>query len=70
MSESNAYACLGRNEEFLQNAADYAQAVVISAEVLRIFPDWIKPYASLPFRVLGLTMLTPASESWCSSFRS
>ncbi|KAJ4212369.1 hypothetical protein NW759_011757 [Fusarium solani] len=32
-----------RNEEFLQNAADYAQSVVISAEVLRIFPDWIKP---------------------------
>ncbi|RKK06614.1 hypothetical protein BFJ68_g16544 [Fusarium oxysporum] len=32
-----------RNEEYLKNAADYAQAVVISAEILRLFPSWFKP---------------------------
>lgn len=32
----------GRNKEFLDNAADYAQAVVISAEILRLFPSWLK----------------------------
>ena len=32
----------GRNEEFLRNATDYAEAVVISAEVLRNFPEWMK----------------------------
>ena len=32
----------GRNPEFLQNAADYAQAVVLSAELLRFFPEWMK----------------------------
>ncbi|KAI0144969.1 cytochrome P450 [Pestalotiopsis sp. NC0098] len=31
-----------RNEEFLTNAADYAQAVVITAELIRPFPDWFK----------------------------
>ncbi|OAL42907.1 cytochrome P450 [Pyrenochaeta sp. DS3sAY3a] len=33
-----------RNTEYLQNATDYAQAVVISAEVLRLFPHWMKGY--------------------------
>ncbi|KAI0476569.1 cytochrome P450 [Xylariaceae sp. FL0804] len=33
---------LCRNEEYLKNAADYAQAVVITAELIRLFPDWIK----------------------------
>jgi len=43
---------LGRNEEFLKNAADYAQAVVVSAEILRVFPERFKPYASglFPFQ--------------------
>ncbi|KAK2770182.1 hypothetical protein FQN53_005692 [Emmonsiellopsis sp. PD_33] len=31
-----------RNKEFVKIAMDYAQAVVISAELLRPFPDWIK----------------------------
>ncbi|KAI1850820.1 hypothetical protein JX265_013300 [Neoarthrinium moseri] len=31
-----------RNEEYLTNAADYAQAVVITAELIRPFPDWLK----------------------------
>ncbi|GKT88318.1 hypothetical protein Ct61P_06168 [Colletotrichum tofieldiae] len=31
-----------RNQGFLQNAADYAQAVVLSAEILRLFPEWMK----------------------------
>ncbi|USP79331.1 cytochrome P450 [Curvularia clavata] len=33
-----------RNAEYLQNATDYAQAVVLSAEVLRLFPHWAKRY--------------------------
>ncbi|PGH14610.1 hypothetical protein AJ79_02945 [Helicocarpus griseus UAMH5409] len=33
---------LCENEEFLKIAMDYAQAVVISAEMLRPFPDWMK----------------------------
>ncbi|KAI1339109.1 cytochrome P450 [Xylariaceae sp. FL0016] len=31
-----------RNEEYLANAADYAQAVVITAELIRPFPEWLK----------------------------
>jgi len=31
-----------RNEGFLKNAVDYARAVVISAELIRAFPDWLK----------------------------
>ncbi|KAK6219344.1 putative alpha-L-arabinofuranosidase axhA-1 [Pestalotiopsis sp. IQ-011] len=31
-----------RNEEFLTNAADYAQVVVITSELIRPFPDWFK----------------------------
>ncbi|KAF2742828.1 cytochrome P450 [Sporormia fimetaria CBS 119925] len=30
------------NVEHLRNATDYAQAVVISAEILRLFPEWAK----------------------------
>ncbi|KAK2808997.1 hypothetical protein FQN50_004271 [Emmonsiellopsis sp. PD_5] len=33
---------LSRNKEFVKIAMDYAQAVVISAELLRPFPDWLK----------------------------
>lgn len=33
---------LARNKEYLQVAIDYAQAVVISAEIVRNFPDWLK----------------------------
>ncbi|KAH6682152.1 cytochrome P450 [Plectosphaerella plurivora] len=32
------------NKEYLQNSADYAQAVVISAEILRVFPEWTKGF--------------------------
>ena len=41
---SEAYPKLGRNEEFLTCATDYAQAVVLCAEVLRVFPEWMKGY--------------------------
>jgi len=34
----------GRNEEFLTCATDYAQAVVLCAEILRVFPEWMKGY--------------------------
>ncbi|XP_014550037.1 hypothetical protein COCVIDRAFT_116738 [Bipolaris victoriae FI3] len=37
-----------RNTEYLQNATDYAQAVVLSAEVLRLFPHWAKKYVKPP----------------------
>jgi hypothetical protein len=33
----------GRNEEFLDVAIEYAQGVVVSAEVLRLFPTFLKP---------------------------
>lgn len=41
-----------RNEAYLENAIAYAQSVVISAEIIRLFPNWLKPLvASLtPFR--------------------
>ncbi|KAH9895453.1 cytochrome P450 [Xylariomycetidae sp. FL2044] len=31
-----------RNEEYLRNATDYAQAIVLTAELIRPFPDWLK----------------------------
>ena len=31
-----------RNKEYLKNSVDYAQAVVVSAELIRNFPDWLK----------------------------
>ncbi|KAI0024061.1 cytochrome P450 [Xylariomycetidae sp. FL0641] len=37
-----------RNKEYLRNATDYAQAVVITAELIRMFPDWIK-HILIPF---------------------
>lgn len=41
-----------RNEAYLENAIAYAQSVVLSAELIRLFPAWMKPFvASLtPFR--------------------
>ncbi|KAH7377423.1 cytochrome P450 [Cadophora sp. MPI-SDFR-AT-0126] len=33
---------LCHNQEYLQNAMSYAQDVVLSAELIRIFPNWIK----------------------------
>lgn len=41
-----------RNEEYLENAIAYAQGVVISAEIIRLFPAWMKPYVArlTPFR--------------------
>jgi hypothetical protein len=33
----------GRNEEYLDVAIDYAQSVVISAEILRLVPFFLKP---------------------------
>ncbi|EUC47347.1 hypothetical protein COCMIDRAFT_3606 [Bipolaris oryzae ATCC 44560] len=35
---------LCQNEEHLQNVMDYAQAVVLSAELIRPFPNWLKPF--------------------------
>ncbi|CAH0039587.1 unnamed protein product, partial [Clonostachys solani] len=35
-----------RNQEYLKNAADYAQAVVISAEILRLFPEFMKSFVT------------------------
>jgi len=40
--ESLIQDMIARNEGFLKNAIDYAQAVVISAELIRAFPDWLK----------------------------
>ncbi|PLN81947.1 cytochrome P450 [Aspergillus taichungensis] len=55
---------LCRNEEFLRNATDYAEAVVISAEVLRNFPEWMKGFLVrlLPvtsYRRQGRRLLAP-----------
>ncbi|KPI43088.1 Ent-kaurene oxidase [Cyphellophora attinorum] len=33
---------LATHEAYLQNATDYAQAVVVSAEILRLVPHWLK----------------------------
>ncbi|KIX10708.1 uncharacterized protein Z518_01792 [Rhinocladiella mackenziei CBS 650.93] len=33
---------LSRNKEYLENAINYAAAVVISAELVRMFPPWLK----------------------------
>jgi len=41
-----------RNKEYLQNATDYAQAVVLSAEVVRLFPHWAK---SIVIKILPVT---------------
>jgi hypothetical protein len=38
---------LGRNEAFLKNASDYAGAVVVSAEILRLFPEWTKKFVKI-----------------------
>lgn len=37
---------IARNKEYLQLAVDYAEAVVVTAELLRPFPDWMKRYES------------------------
>ncbi|KAF4626773.1 hypothetical protein G7Y89_g11385 [Cudoniella acicularis] len=34
---------LCHNEEYLNNAIGYAESVLVSAEMIRIFPDWMKP---------------------------
>jgi hypothetical protein len=33
----------GRNEAYLDNAIAYAEAVIISADMIRFFPKWLKP---------------------------
>jgi hypothetical protein len=35
----------GRDKEYLKNSTDYAQAVVLCAELLRLLPEWSKGYA-------------------------
>ncbi|KAI6872898.1 hypothetical protein KC343_g725 [Hortaea werneckii] len=35
---------LSSNYDYLRNAVDYAAGVVLSAEILRVFPDWTKKY--------------------------
>lgn len=42
------------NEEYLGNAIAYAQSVVLSAELIRLFPVWLKPLVAriTPFRKL------------------
>lgn len=44
---------LARNKEYLQLAVDYAQAVVISAELLKPFPDWMKWYENQVWSCFG-----------------
>jgi hypothetical protein len=44
---------LCQNEEHLQNAMDYARDVVISAELIRPFPNWLKPIL-VKFTPIGL----------------
>jgi len=44
---SNRVFCgpeLAGKKDFIENAVDYAQGVVISAEILRPFPDWTKKF--------------------------
>ncbi|KAI1843743.1 hypothetical protein JX266_010002 [Neoarthrinium moseri] len=35
----------GNNEEYLNNAMSFTNAVVVSAEMIRLLPVWLKPYA-------------------------
>ena len=35
--------CKGRNETYLDNAIAYAQVVMISAELIRVVPTFLKP---------------------------
>lgn len=50
---------LARNKEYLQLAVDYAQAVVISAELLKPFPDWMKQYEKQKPELLSSSRLVP-----------
>ncbi|ETS77970.1 hypothetical protein PFICI_10032 [Pestalotiopsis fici W106-1] len=54
-----------RNEEFLTNAADYAQAVVLTAELIRPFPDWLK---SILIRFMPVMRHRKKGEDFLRSF--
>ncbi|OJJ01767.1 hypothetical protein ASPVEDRAFT_150556 [Aspergillus versicolor CBS 583.65] len=52
---------LCRNQEFLRNATDYAEAVVLSAEILRIFPEWMKRFV---VQILPVTFYRRQGRRW------
>ena len=54
--------CQGRNDDFLDNAIEYAQSVVISAELLRLVPSWLKPYDPQPDLVQYALMGFPTAS--------
>ncbi|KAH8901728.1 cytochrome P450 [Thozetella sp. PMI_491] len=60
-----------RNTSYLRHAADYAQAVVLSAEFLRVFPEWLKPYGGLDqivTKFLPVTSHRQKAEKFLSKF--
>ncbi|KAK6082951.1 sulfite reductase flavoprotein component [Seiridium cupressi] len=45
ISQAFVGSSLCKNEEYLDNAISFTKAVAISAEMIRLLPVWLKPYA-------------------------